>query len=373
MLDDMTTPRAPQDSTRTRASRRKNAAPTIADVAREAECSPMTVSRVINGEGNVREEMRELVQAAIRKLNYSPNRAARSLAGGDQLRIALLFDNPSSSYLAEFLMGALEEATRRDIHLEVQSCDNSPDHAQLIAGLVEGGVRGFILPPPLCDDQRVLDLIAAKEGIAVAVGPGKAEGSQGSVLIDEYGAAYDMTRHLIGLGHKRIGFIIGNPEQVASGKRLDGYRAAMIEAGLDPSDDLIAQGQFTYRSGMVAAEKLLSVRPYPTAIFASNDDMAAATVAVAHRRELDVPSDITVTGFDDTDLASSIWPELTTIRQPIRQMTAKAVEMIAEKARLRRPTRKLAEESVVFPYQLIRRNSDAGPSLATISADRADT
>ena len=350
---------------RKRASRRSNSAPTIADVAREARCSPMTVSRVINGEGNVREETREHVLAAVRKLNYSPNRAARSLAGGDQLRVGLLFDNPSSSYLAEFLMGALEEATRRDIHLEVQSCDNSPDHAQLIAGLSEGGVRGFILPPPLCDDQRVLDLIAKNGSIAIAVGPGKAEGSHGSVLIDEYQAAFDMTKHLIGLGHQRIGFIIGNPEQVASGKRLDGYRSAMKDAGLEPIDELIAQGQFTYRSGMVAAEKLLSADPLPTAIFASNDDMAAATVAVAHRKHLDVPSDITVTGFDDTDLASSIWPELTTIRQPIREMTAKAVEMIAEKARSRRPASKAEEEHVTMPYKLVRRSSDAGPSLAT--------
>ena len=360
----MDTPPAAKATPRKRASRRSNSAPTIADVAREAQCSPMTVSRVINGEGNVREETREQVQAAIRKLNYSPNRAARSLAGGDQLRVALLFDNPSSSYLAEFLMGALEEATRRDIHLEVQSCDNSPDHAQLIAGLTEGGVRGFILPPPLCDDQRVLDLIAEKGGIAIAVGPGKAEGSHGSVLIDEFRAAYDMTRHLIGLGHTRIGFIIGNPEQVASGKRLEGFRSAMRDAGLEPSDELIAQGQFTYRSGMVAAEKLLSADPLPTAIFASNDDMAAATVAVAHRKHLDVPSDITVTGFDDTDLASSIWPELTTIRQPIREMTARAVEMIAEKARSRRPASKAEEEHVTMPYKLVRRHSDAGPSLA---------
>ena len=368
----MDSPPASKTERRKRAPRRKNSAPTISDVAREAQCSPMTVSRVINGEGNVREETREQVLEAIRKLNYSPNRAARSLAGGDQLRVGLLFDNPSSSYLAEFLMGALEEATRRDIHLEVQSCDNSPDHAQLIAGLAEGGVRGFILPPPLCDDQRVLDLIGQQGGIAIAVGPGKAGGSHCSVLIDEYQAAYDMTRHLIGLGHERIGFIIGNPEQVASGERLEGFRAAMRDAGIEPSEELFAQGQFTYRSGMVAAEKLLSLDHRPTAIFASNDDMAAATVAMAHRKHLDVPSDITVTGFDDTDLASSIWPELTTIRQPIREMTARAVEIIAERARSRRPSGRTDCERVLMPYTLVRRNSDAGPSLAA-SSGRRDT
>jgi len=349
---------------RKRNSRRSNLAPTIADVAREARCSAMTVSRVINGEGNVKPATLEQVRAAIQKLNYAPNRAARSLAGGMQLRVGLLFDNPSSSYLAEFLMGALEVATRRDIHLEVQSCDNAPDNALLVEKMQKGGITGFILPPPLCDDSHVLDLIISKGCFAVAVGPGKASGSHGAVMIDEHQAAFDMTRHIINLGHRRIGFIIGNPEQVASGQRLAGYRAAMEEANLPVHESLIAQGQFTYRSGLIAAERLLSSSEMPTAIFASNDDMAAATVAIAHRYKLDVPSDITVCGFDDTDLASSIWPELTTIRQPIREMTAKAVEIIADLIRTEKAVGKIKPAQVMLPYQLIRRSSDAAPSLA---------
>ena len=351
-----------------RGARRGNSAPTIADVAREARCSPMTVSRVINGEGNVREETREQVLAAVRKLNYSPNRAARSLAGGEQLRIALMFDNPSASYLSEFLMGALEEAARNDIHLEVQSCDNPADAAPLVRKLAEGGIGGFILPPPLCDDQSLLDLVSELDAIAIAGGPGKATGSHGAVMIDDFQAAYDMTQHIIGLGHTRIGFIIGNPEQVASGRRLNGYRAAIEDAGLEPLDDLIVQGRFTYRSGMAAAEKLLALSPLPTAIFASNDDMAAATVAVAHRRHLDVPNDITVCGFDDTAMASTIWPELTTIRQPIREMTAWAVTAIARITRARRGSERLKVEQTILPYTLVRRESDAAPSLAGSSS-----
>jgi LacI family transcriptional regulator len=138
----------------------------------------------------------------------------------------------------------------------------------------------------------------------------------------------------------------------------------MEEAGLPISDRLIAQGQFTYRSGMSAAERLLAVDPPPTAIFASNDDMAAATVAMAHRRHLDVPNDITVCGFDDTELASSIWPELTTIRQPIREMTAQAVTMIARAYKAKTPASKAKGEQVTLAYKLVRRSSDAGPSLA---------
>lgn len=127
---------------RKRSTRRNgNTAPTIADVARAAQCSPMTVSRVINGEQNVRENTREQVLAAIEKLKYVPNRAARLLAGGLQLRIALLFDNPSASYLSEFLMGALEEASRRDIYLVVQSTETQPQYDELIRRLIEGGDR----------------------------------------------------------------------------------------------------------------------------------------------------------------------------------------------------------------------------------------
>ena len=350
---------------RKRSARRNgNSAPTIADVARAAQCSPMTVSRVINGEQNVREATREQVLAAIEKLRYVPNRAARSLAGGAQLRVALLFDNPSASYLSEFLMGALEEASRRDIYLVVQSTEMQAGHGELIRRLIDGGIGGFILPPPLCDDQSVLDEIREAGAVAVAVGPGKATGSHGAVLIDEFQAAFDMTSHIIGLGHERIGFIIGNPEQVASGRRLQGYREALEKAGLPIDESLIAQGQFTYRSGMVAAEKLLGADNPPTAIFASNDDMAAATVAMAHRRHLDVPNDITVCGFDDTELASSIWPELTTIRQPIREMTAEAVSMIASAHKRPGRAKNGQSEQLILPYKLIRRNSDAGPSLA---------
>ncbi len=347
-----------------RGAGRQMGAPTIADVAREANCSPMTVSRVINAQGNVRVGTRDQVMAAIAKLNYSPNRAARSLAGGDQVRIALLFDNPSASYLSEFLMGALEEANRRDVQLVVQSCDNSAAAMVLVRNLAEGGIQGFILPPPLCDDREVLELVAELDTIAVAVGPGKAEGSQGAVLIDDFQAAYDMTRHILGLGHERIGFIIGNPEQVAADRRLNGYLAAIRDAGLEVDDRLIVQGRFTYRSGMDGAEKLLSVSPRPTAIFASNDDMAAATVAVAHRRHLDVPNDITVCGFDDTDMASSIWPELTTIRQPIREMTAWAVGAITRMIRAKRQGQESPIEEEIMPYTLVRRESDAAPSLA---------
>lgn len=324
----------------------------------------------MNGEGNVREETREQVLSAIAKLNYAPNRAARSLAGGERLRIALMFENPSASYLSEFLRGALEEASRADLHLVVQNCEEMAKAKPLMRHLAEGGITGFILPPPLCDDQSILDLVTELGAVAIAVGPGKANGTHAAVLIDDFQAAFDMTSHIIELGHQRIGFIIGNPEQIASGRRLNGYKAALEQAGIRVDDELIVQGRFTYRSGIPAAERLIAVEPRPTAIFASNDDMAAATVAVAHRRHLDVPNDITVCGFDDTAMASTIWPELTTIRQPIREMTAWAVSAAVRIIKARRAGERGDLEQKMLPYTLVRRDSDAAPTLAAHGGPR---
>lgn len=349
---------------RRRGNRKQLGRPTIADVARLAGCSPMTVSRVINREASVREDTRESVRAAIKQLNYSPNRAARSLAGASQIRIALLYTNPSASYLSEFLMGCLDGASHSDLHLVVGRCAFGEDELDVVRRLVASGIDGFLLPPPLCDERPLLDLLRELDGRAVLVGPGTAEPEDWAVMIDEYQAAYDMTRHIIGLGHKRIGFIIGNPHQTASGQRLSGYLDAMAAAGLEVPDGLVRQGLFTYRSGIDAAMYLLDQPDPPSAIFASNDDMAAATVAVAQRRHLDVPLDLTVCGFDDTPIASTIWPELTTIRQPIHDMAQRALELLAAELRAERNGKPSEPVHLKLDYSLVRRQSEGAPGLA---------
>ncbi|MGE4411794.1 MAG: LacI family DNA-binding transcriptional regulator [Sphingobium sp.] len=347
-----------------RGARKQLGRPTIADVAHLAGCSPMTVSRVINKEASVREDTRKTVLAAIEQLNYSPNRAARSLAGASQLRIALLYTNPSASYLSEFLTGCLEEASHSDVHLVVERCTFGEDEQEVVRRLMRGGIDGFMLPPPLCDERPLLDLLRELGGRAILVGPGTADPDDWAVMIDEYQAAYDMTSHIIALGHKRIGFIIGNPHQTASGKRLSGYLDAMAAAGLDVPDSLVRQGLFTYRSGIDAAMYLLDQPDPPTAIFASNDDMAAAAVAVAQRRHLDVPLDLTVCGFDDTPIASTIWPELTTIRQPIHEMASQALALLATQLRTERSGKASEPVHLKLDYSIVRRQSDSSPGLA---------
>lgn len=345
-----------------RATRRQRNAPTISDVAAKAGVSPMTVSRVINGESNVRAETRKKVEAAIKALDYAPSSAARTLAGGEEIRIGLLHSNPSFNYLSQLLVGSLDQASRLNVQLFVEKCDDEAEEASAVDHLIRARLDGIMLTPPLSESLPVLEAIHARNIPVVAVATGRAPDWALSVSIDDHAAAYEMTRHLAALGHTRIGFIKGNPRQTASAERLQGYREALKDSGLAEASELIAPGLFTYRSGLDAAEQLLELENPPSAIFASNDDMAAATVAIAHRRGLDVPSDLTVCGFDDTALATTIWPELTTIRQPVFEMARTSVDLLVREIRARNANNKAAgHPHVLADYTLIRRQSDAAP------------
>lgn len=340
-----------------RSARRQKGA-TIADVAREAGVSPMTVSRVINGDARVSETRRAAVNAAIRALNYTPNPAARSLAAGRLVRLGLLYANPSAAYLSEFLVGALDQCRASHVQLALEKCEEGAEAAAAEA-LLASGVDGLILPPPLCDSEPVLRVLQANGTPAVAVATGKPRQEISTVRIDDHAAARSMTEHLLGLGHRRIGFIAGHPNQTASAERLEGYRAALAAAGVAFDPQLVGQGYFTFRSGWAAAERLLDLAAPPSAIFAANDDMAAAVVAVAHRRGLDVPGRLSVCGFDDSAQATNVWPELTTIRQPIADMAREAVALLAAQLQARTKTDPVDR---LAPHALIRRESDAAPS-----------
>ena len=332
---------------------------TIHEVARHAGVSPMTVSRVVNGENNVRDSTREKVEASIRALRYSPNLAARSLASAETVRIGLLHSNPSAAYLSEFLVGSLEQSSLSGCQLVIEKCDEPGSERAAIEKLASTGADGLILPPPLCDSAESLQAVA-KVGIpVVVVATGRpAEGLSG-VSIDDYAAALTMTRHLISLGHRDIGFIKGHPNQTASERRYEGFLAGMAEAGLKVHRRQVAQGYFTYRSGLEVAESLLAARPGPSAIFASNDDMAAATVAVAHRQGLDVPRDVSIVGFDDTALATTVWPALTTVAQPITEMARAAVILLLDQIRRKRAGAPTEPVHQLMEFTLVKRESCA--------------
>jgi LacI family transcriptional regulator len=339
-------------------SRRGGKVITIHDVARHAGVSPMTVSRVVNAETNVREETRAKVAASIKALRYSPNLAARSLASAGTFHIGIFFRNPSAGYLSELLLGSLEQSGRSGCQLVLEQCEDVEDEREAIRRLVKSGIDGVILPAPLCDSAEARKEVEETGIPAVLVASGRPASGLSAVSINDFEAARAMTRYLLSLGHKRIAFINGDPNQTASGQRFRGYIEGMTEAGLSVGTDQVAQGYFTYRSGLEAAERLLDGFN-PTAIFASNDDMAAATMAVAHRKGLDVPGDIAVAGFDDTPLATTVWPELTTVRQPIAEMASEAVRLLIDQIRRRRSGEPSQVVHKLLKFTLMKRESSA--------------
>lgn len=356
--------KSPPRARRTRTSANR---PTVSDVARAADVSLMTVSRVVNRGNNVSEATRKKVMAAIEQLGYVPNQAARNLAGGKEIRIALLYSNPSSAYLSEFLMGSLGESSEAGAQIIVEYCEEGVSPDRLAEKLAAHRANAVLLPPPLCDDRRLLKRLA-DPGLPMAqIATGKPLPDTYAVTIDDAGATEQLVRYLIGQGHERIGFIAGNPNQTVSELRHAGYIKALDDAGIGLASELIAQGDFSYRSGLLAAEQLLAVLERPTAIVASNDDMAAAAVAVAHRFGLDVPGDLSVCGFDDSTMATTIWPELTTIRQPIAEMARRATALLIAEVR---ESADLAQDErhIRLDCELIRRASDGPPPEKNISS-----
>ena len=227
----------------------------------------------------------------------------------------------------------------------------------------------MILPPPLCESKAVVKEFTSAGVPVVSIASGRFNKEISCVRIDDFRASKEITAHLISQGHTRIGYIKGNPNQTASAHRYEGFQAALEEAGIAHEPTLVEQGYYTYRSGLDAGENLLARRPPPTAIFASNDDMAAAVVSVAHRKGLDVPRDLSVVGFDDTSAATTVWPELTTIHQPVSDMADAAVDILLRSIRTKdRSTRMIVDH--VAPYQLIVRASVAPPSKGKRTAKR---
>lgn len=318
-----------------RAPRRSSSAVRISDVAALAGVSAMTVSNVLNGRKKVQDSTREAVETAIRELGYAPNAAAQALASAAQLRVGLIYRNPQSAFLSAVLVGALNAATQLGAQLLIRYCDGEDEKStfETLTGLVRSGAGALLLPPPYCE---IVDRTPKLRNLGVpmmAMSSGRELSNLPGVRIDDYGAALKMTARLIELGHRRVALIGGPVQHYASATRLAGYRAALAEAGITFDPSLVADGDFTYDSGLAAARQLLNLPSPPTAIFATNDDMAAAIVSEAHRRGLDVPGDVAIAGFDDTPIAVKIWPRLTTVRQPISDISELAARRAIEAIR----------------------------------------
>jgi len=342
---------------------------TIKDVAHEAGVSAMTVSRVINGKANVKPETRDRIQKAITKVNYVPNIGARLLGGRRTYQFLMLYNNPNVGWMGKLLIGAMNSCRKIGYHLSIEGVGEFEDEkagpdidAEEVAQLIDRSrVDGIILPPPICFNQDVLDVIN-KQGIpCVRMAGTPLGGIDLRVTIDNCAAGHDITNHLISLGHEDIAIIKGPDLFVASALRFEGYAQAMREHGLTVRDSNITTGSFDVQSGYTCARKLLRQKHRPTAIFASNDEMAAGALAAAQELKISVPERLSVAGFDDAPIAHSVWPKLTTIRQPLRAMGEQAVMLLERYVRhMDDNTLDEVEPAVSLGYELVERQS-TGP------------
>jgi len=311
---------------------------TIFDVAKLAGVSIKTVSRVVNREPNVRASTQERVRHVIAELNYRPDQSARNLASQRSHLIGLIYDDPasyelpSSGYIIKMQQGALRACRSAFLELLIHPCDfrRKKIDAELKSLIEETRLAGIILAAPLSNMSRIVRAVEATGTPFVRLSPGKKNGKQLSVSTNDREASAEMTSHLASLGHTKIGFITGDPDHKAVANRFLGYQDGLQQSGLKFSERLVVSGDNSFGSGEACAEKLLTRKQRPTAIFAANDDMAAGVIRAAHRHGIDIPAQLSVAGFDDITLARLLDPTLTTIRQPLARMTEQATLMLAK-------------------------------------------
>ena len=338
---------------------------TIDDVAREAGVARVTVSRVLNNVQNVRPETRERVRRAVDTLGYSVNRQARALASGAGIQVMLIHAHhperePNSFYNAGLELGALRACSSLGFDLVTRAIDpEGEDPARVLAAILDHErPAGIVVSPPLSDDLDLLSCARRANVPMAAISAGeRARAIVPGVGIDERQAGRTIGQHLIALGHRRIGFVKGPPEHQSAALRYDGLLDALRDAGIS-DEPWTATGDFTFRSGVDAAERLLREQNAVTALACANDDMAAGAMLALHRAGLEIPSAMSVTGFDDTPMSEVVWPPLTTIRQPIKFFAERAVHLLFEHK---------AEHDHEPPYEsvtheLVVRESTAGPN-----------
>lgn len=342
----------------------KTVRPTIDDVAALSGVGRTTVSRVLNGGPNVRAEVRDRVLNAVEKLQYKVNVQARFLAGGRSQLIAMIHASdldaePNSFYHSGLELGALRACSDAGFQLLMHGVNqHALNRANKVIDLIDSRrCDGVILTPPFSDDAELISLIHSRNVPVVAVSPGRnLHGTVIGVGIDDEVAGYELTRHMLKLGHRRFGFIKGLEGHASAEERFQGFVRALREAGIDPEAVPAARGNFAFRSGVDLSLELLNRRPRPTVLICANDDMATGALFTAHKMGLSLPEDLSVVGFDDTPVSEIVWPPLTTVHQPIKQIGARAVEQLIKALKTGGVDSPAFE---VVPHRLVLRQSAA--------------
>ncbi len=331
---------------------------TIRDVARLAGVSIATVSRVANGRPDVSPDTRDEVLRVMREHGFTTNRNARALSGGRTGLIGFTVPFLDESYFAAILSGAAEALYELD--QRVVLCPTHHEHARevnLLERLMRGTTDGAIILLPEESSEELRRLESHGYPFVVADARQRLDDGIPVVAAAHAAGARAATEHLLRLGHRRVGLVTGTPGWVATEERILGYRTALAAADVPFDDQLLAGRDFKTATGREATSRLLDLPSPPTAIFASNDNLAIGAMRAVFDRGLRIPDDVSVVGFDDTELAGSVFPRLTTVRQPLAELGRTAVSLLnrlvegqrTEALRIELATRLVVRESTAPP------------------------
>jgi LacI family transcriptional regulator len=307
---------------------------TIKDVADLAGVSFKTVSRVINNEGTVKPDTLSKVSKAIATLNYQPNTAARSLAGSKAFALGFIYDNPNAYYVIDMQRGILDECSRKGFELLIHPCESSQagtmDEIEQMVKRTQ--LSGLIISPPLSENPKLMAQVSALgiDFVRLVSGDNQTPEPSSCIFINDADAACAIVEHLISLGHKKIAFISGEKDHKSTLERQRGYMTAMHRHQLEVSDSWLVEGRYSFDSGVDGAQQLIATANPPTAIFACNDEIAAGAVLAVRLAGLDIPSEMSIAGFEDSPFSRQTVPQLTTAAQPTRNIAALAAELLID-------------------------------------------
>ncbi|WGZ31298.1 LacI family DNA-binding transcriptional regulator [Xylella fastidiosa subsp. pauca] len=311
--------------------------PTIKDIAERADVSLKTVSRVINHESSVMSATRAWVLRAIADLNYEPDPSARNLRSATPCVIGLVYDNPNPYHIINIQNGVLAACREIGFSLQIYPCDSTSP--LLVEELTEWVQRsrqaGLVLTAPMSERPELIAGLIARGIKFVRIIAATEDPCDGPcVYIADRKAAYEITEHLIQLGHQRIGFLWGGAQHRSSGERYAGYEAALKDYGIDLDKRLVVPGDYTFDDGFRGARRLLALRDQPTAIFGSNDEIAAGVLAAARSVGINVPHHLSITGFENSPFASHSSPTLTTASQTTDEIARHAARLLIGQLRM---------------------------------------
>lgn len=336
------------------AGRRK---PTINDIARLASVSKKTVSRVINNSPFVKGETRESIKAIIDQLGFAPDPQARGLAFRHSFLVGFIYDNPNPQYIVNAQQGILDGLAGSPFELVVRPCDRrSPSFLGDMRAFVERQkLGGVVLFPSVSEDQGLAELLKALDCPYVRIGSVALDDPGSRLVTHDWIGAAEAARHLAGFGHRRIAHIHGPLSFRSAHERRRGFAEALTAAGLELAPEFVLEAGYTFDTGRAAAERLLAMQPRPTAIFAGNDEMALGVYSAARDAGLAVPDELSIVGFDDSPMASRVWPPMTSVRMPVRDMGRIAAGLLLAGRRGDPPP----EEPDVTPALVVRKSCAA--------------